>query len=135
MTDTDSQPISVSAIAELFRALGDPLRVRMFYLLVASGEPLCVCEIVDALDMPQYQVSRHMAVLKRVGLVDTRRDGTWVYHFATFPATLTAECWQELQASFLQALQLNQDRQRLQTRLKLREAGRCVIGLQGTCDC
>jgi ArsR family transcriptional regulator len=44
-----------------------------------AGE-LCVCNIHDALNVPQAKASRHLAYLRRVGLVSTRRDGLWVYY-------------------------------------------------------
>ena len=47
------------------------------HLLVASKRSLCVCEIVDALKLPQYQVSKSLAMLRRAGLVDLDRNGTW----------------------------------------------------------
>ena len=121
--------------AAVFKALGDSLRVRIFHLLIAAGEPLCVCEIVDALDLPQYQVSRHMAVLKKAGLVGVRREGTWVYHFAQRPRFLLPELWTQVCTNFRSAEPLQQDLERLQSRLQLREAGRCVVGLKETCDC
>ena len=132
MTPVDE---AAAGFAEVFKALGDPLRVRMLNLLLSGGEPLCVCEIVDALRLPQYQVSRHMAVLKRAGLVGTRREGTWVYHFPLEPGVLRLGMWQELQQSFASDAGLNEDLRRLRSRMQLREAGRCVVGLQEHCDC
>ncbi|AFG36375.1 putative transcriptional regulator [Spirochaeta africana DSM 8902] len=121
--------------AEVFKALGDPLRVRIFQLLLRVGEPVCVCEIVDALEQPQYQISRHMAVLKRAGLVGYRREGTWVYHYPLRPAGFSDGVWGELQQSFAGDELLGEDLRRLQARMRLREAGRCVVGLQESCDC
>jgi len=64
--------------AEVFKALGDPMRLRIIRLLLERE--LCVCELVQALAMPQYRVSRHLAVLRRAGLVQDRRQGTWVHY-------------------------------------------------------
>jgi len=63
---------------ELFKALADATRLRILRLLMA-GE-LCVCNIHDALKIPQAKASRHLAYLRRVGLVTTRREGLWVYY-------------------------------------------------------
>jgi len=63
---------------ELFKALADATRLRILRLLMA-GE-LCVCNIHDALRIPQAKASRHLAYLRRVGLVTTRREGLWVYY-------------------------------------------------------
>jgi ArsR family transcriptional regulator len=63
---------------ELFKACADATRLRLL-ALVAERE-LCVCELVEILDMPQGKISRHLAVLRRAGLVDDRRDGTWIHY-------------------------------------------------------
>jgi ArsR family transcriptional regulator len=65
-------------LEELFKALADATRLRILRLLMA-GE-LCVCNIHDALRIPQAKASRHLAYLRRVGLVTTRREGLWIYY-------------------------------------------------------
>ena len=67
----------------LFRALGDPTRLRLLALL-ARGE-VCVCDLVDALRVPQPTASRHLAALRRSGLVTVRKQGLWSY-YAIAPA-------------------------------------------------
>lgn len=62
----------------LFRALGDSTRLRILGLLLA-GE-VCVCDIHESLKIPQPKASRHLAYLRRVGLVDTRRAGLWIHY-------------------------------------------------------
>jgi ArsR family transcriptional regulator, arsenate/arsenite/antimonite-responsive transcriptional repressor len=68
----------VRPLTKLFRALGDETRVRMVALL-AHGE-LCVCHIERALELSQPNVSRQLGILRMAGIVDARRDGTWVYY-------------------------------------------------------
>lgn len=63
---------------ELFRALADDVRLRVLGALL--GGELSVAELVDALDLPQSTVSRHLKPLREVGLVTTRREGTSVYY-------------------------------------------------------
>ncbi len=63
---------------ELFKACADSTRLRLLVLL--SERELCVCELVEILDMPQGKISRHLAVLRRAGLVVDRREGTWIYY-------------------------------------------------------
>src|SRR5437667_12622559 len=62
----------------LFKTLADPTRLRLLNLL-ACGET-CVCELSDTLRLVQPKVSRHLARLKRAGLVDARRDGKWMHY-------------------------------------------------------
>lgn len=65
-------------MAALFQALGDPTRLRILGLLL-TGE-VCVCHIHESLRIPQPKASRHLAYLRRAGLVETRRHGLWVYY-------------------------------------------------------
>ena len=67
----------------LFRAFADPTRLRILHLLT-PGE-LCVCDLVDVLRVPQPKVSRHLAYLRRAGLVLARRQGFWT-HYQLAPA-------------------------------------------------
>lgn len=68
----------LNQLEDLFKALADGTRLRILRLLMA-GE-LCVCNIHDALKIPQAKASRHLAYLRRVGLVTTRREGLWIYY-------------------------------------------------------
>lgn len=70
--------LEVRPLTRLFRALGDETRLRMVALL-AHGE-LCVCHIESALDLNQSTASRQLGILKMSGVVDSRRDGTWMYY-------------------------------------------------------
>lgn len=73
VADLDVRPLS-----RVFRALSDETRVRIVALL-AHGE-LCVCHVETALAIGQSNVSRHLGILKAAGVVDSRRDGSWVYY-------------------------------------------------------
>lgn len=62
----------------LFKALADATRLRILGLLL-TGE-VCVCDIHGSLKIPQPKTSRHLAYLRRAGLVDTRREGLWIHY-------------------------------------------------------
>src|SRR2546423_8416940 len=62
----------------VFKALADATRLRILGLLL-TGE-VCVCDIHESLKIPQPKASRHLAYLRRTGLVDTRRQGLWIYY-------------------------------------------------------
>jgi ArsR family transcriptional regulator len=68
----------LAQMERLFRALADPTRLRILGLLL-TGE-VCVCDIHESLKTPQPKISRHLAYLRRAGLVDTRRDGLWIHY-------------------------------------------------------
>jgi ArsR family transcriptional regulator, arsenate/arsenite/antimonite-responsive transcriptional repressor len=72
-----SEPRNVTV--EVFRAFADPVRLQLLAQIAARG-PLCVCHLQDDLPYSQSRISKHLAVLRRAGLVTTRREGTWVYY-------------------------------------------------------
>src|SRR3954452_7107338 len=73
----------LSGMEALFKAHADVTRLRILGLLLA-GE-VCVCDIHESLDIPQSKASRHLAYLRKSGLVETRREGLWVhYRLGTF---------------------------------------------------
>ena len=74
----ESNEYGVRPLTKLFRALGDETRLRIVALL-SHGE-LCVCHLENALDLSQPNVSRQLGILRMAGVVDARRDGTWVYY-------------------------------------------------------
>lgn len=68
----------VLQLESLFKALADGTRLRILGLLL-TGE-VCVCHIHESLKVPQSKASRHLAYLRRSGLVATRRDGLWIHY-------------------------------------------------------
>jgi ArsR family transcriptional regulator len=62
----------------VLKALSDETRLRM--LMLAQQEELCVCEFMQILEMGQSRVSRHLNILKDAGLLDSRRQGTWMFY-------------------------------------------------------
>src|SRR3989442_11470459 len=69
-----------ASLAALFRALGDPSRVRIFNLLATSDDPICVCELTDPLGLSQGTVSFHLKKLLQAGLIQREQRGTWAYY-------------------------------------------------------
>jgi ArsR family transcriptional regulator len=67
----------------LFKALSDPIRQRILSLI--AEQEVCVCFFVEALDAPQPTISRHLAYLRRAGLVNARRDGKWMHYSIAMP--------------------------------------------------
>ena len=71
--------MELNDFTNLFKSLSEPVRLRILYLLLERGE-LCVCDIVNSLELSQSVVSRHLAYLRNSGLVKTRREGVWIYY-------------------------------------------------------
>jgi ArsR family transcriptional regulator len=90
---------SIDRLEDAFKALADRTRLRILALL--GNNEVCVCHLHDSLGLPQPTVSRHLAYLRRTGLVSARRDGVWM-HYRVSPS-LAPEIRQVLDAA-VQAL-------------------------------
>jgi ArsR family transcriptional regulator len=99
-------------LEKLFQALGDRTRLRLLNLM-AAGET-CVCFFVEVIDAPQPTISRHLAYLRRAGLVSARRDGKWMHYSITPPAHPTARrIFEQVLASVAEDQDLRKDREAL----------------------
>jgi ArsR family transcriptional regulator len=74
LTDEEAE-----ATAELFRALGDPARIRIVNVLATEGGAVCVCNLIEPLGLSQPTVSHHMKKLLAAGLIDREQRGKWAY--------------------------------------------------------
>jgi ArsR family transcriptional regulator len=113
---------------EIFKALSDETRIRIMKLLIGLQKPTCVCEIVDSLRLPQYLISRHLNILRRAGLVEDSRDGTWVNYSVPHQPTPLVHQLTEAIEECLEGPVFEEDCQRLKLRLRLRQKGRCIVG-------
>ena len=79
------EALSEDAAVELakgFKALGDPVRLRLLSLIAArAGGEVCVCDLTDAFPVKGPTISHHLKVLREAGLIDCQRRGTWVYYW------------------------------------------------------
>ena len=71
----------LDALTKVYASLADPTRLRILALL-RDGE-ICVCHLHASLDVPQPTASRHLAYLRKAGLVDARRQGIWMHYHLT----------------------------------------------------
>ena len=113
--------LEVRPFSRLFKALGDETRLRIVALL-SHGE-LCVCHLEAALGLSQPRISRHLASLRAAGVVEDRRDGSWVY-YRLVPQP-DADCERQLRSlasAFAGREALRRDRRRL---VKTRGPGAC----------
>ncbi len=99
----------------LFKALGDSTRLRILGLLL-TGE-VCVCDIHESLKIPQPKASRHLAYLRKVGLVDTRRAGLWIhYRLGTLSDPVLGAITDAVRHALTHLDDVRKDADRLQTR-------------------
>jgi ArsR family transcriptional regulator len=105
---------SLKASSQLLKALADPVRLRILHLLSEADE-ICVCHIHEALKLPQPTVSRHLAYLRKRGLVSTRKEGLWVhYRLARASSSLHRGLMVCLHTCLTDVEELRRDRERLQ---------------------
>lgn len=94
--------------AQLFKALAEPVRLRILTLLL-KGER-CVCDIMAVLDKPQSTVSRHLAYMNNAGLISGRKQGVWMYYqLAKAETDLHAGLISLLNSSLLETSQSKKD--------------------------
>src|ERR1700739_486925 len=76
-------------LVQLFAALADPTRLRLLNLM--QGREVCVCYFVEILEQGQPKISRHLAYLRRAGIVAARRDGKWMHYSIEWPDDARAQ--------------------------------------------
>jgi ArsR family transcriptional regulator len=74
----ETRTTTIDRLEDVFKALADGTRLRILALI--GNNEVCVCHIHDSLALPQPTVSRHLAYLRRTGLVSARRDGVWMHY-------------------------------------------------------
>lgn len=75
-------PEQASVLAGVFKALSDPVRLRLLSLIAAVGSEVCVCDLLEAFDLTGPTISHHLKVLRGAGLITGQRRGTWIYYRA-----------------------------------------------------
>src|SRR6187399_809262 len=112
----------LAGMETLFKALADATRLRILGLLL-SGE-VCVCNIHESLKISQSKASRHLAYLRRSGLVETRREGLWIYYrLGTLADPVLAAITDAVRHALAHMDTVHRDGERLQ-----KKTGCCVPG-------
>jgi ArsR family transcriptional regulator len=96
----------------LFKALADRTRLRLISLI--GDSEVCVCFLVVILKISQPKISRHLAYLRRAGIVTSRREGKWMhYRLAEPPDEHAARIFREVRVSLSEHPELQRDREKL----------------------
>jgi ArsR family transcriptional regulator, arsenate/arsenite/antimonite-responsive transcriptional repressor len=74
-------PPQASTLAPMFKALVDPVRLRLLSMIASHGTEVCVCDLTDRFEVSGPTISHHLKVLREVGLIESQRRGTWVYYW------------------------------------------------------
>jgi len=80
--------------AAFFKVLAEPTRLRLMVLLSILGET-CVCKLAQALDAPDFKISRHLGIMRSAGLVEARREGTWMHYKLSNARNRLEKCLQQ----------------------------------------
>ena len=80
-------------MADVAKALGDPVRVQLIDVLRRHAGKVCVCELVPLFDLAQPTVSHHLKVLRQAGLVGSERQGLWAYYYVIPDALEELSAW------------------------------------------
>jgi ArsR family transcriptional regulator, arsenate/arsenite/antimonite-responsive transcriptional repressor len=100
------------SLDRLFRALGDPTRLRLLNLM--AGQEVCVCYFTEIIGAPQPKISRHLAYLRKAGIVSARREGKWMHYKVAAPSSpRVASILKSVLDALKQDKALQRDRQRL----------------------
>jgi len=120
--------MKLDRLSKILSVVSHPPRLRLIYLLSKMDKGICVCELVDALDLPQYQVSRQLGELRGTGLVEGEKDGTWVYYSIKDDISDSEKDLLEILIKSLDQEEFKEDVVSIKERLKERENGKCVVG-------
>lgn len=115
---------------DVLKALAEPTRLRMLRLLLTSQAELCACELADCLLEVPVDVSRHIKVLKYAGLVRERKESRWVYYTPGPVALRRKGAILSLIEEATPSNESRADQQRLKQRMRLRQGGKCLVGLR-----
>ena len=80
-------------MAEVAKAIGDPIRLQLVDVLRKHAGKVCVCELVPLFDLSQPTVSHHLKVLREAGIVDSERRGLWAYYYVNPEALEELSAW------------------------------------------
>jgi ArsR family transcriptional regulator len=89
----DVEREGATRLAEVAKALGDPVRVQLIDVLRKHAGKVCVCELVPLFDLSQPTVSHHLKVLRQAGIVGSERDGLWAYYYVIPDALKELSSW------------------------------------------
>ena len=116
-------------LINIIKSISDKTRLRILHLLIKSGRELCICEIVDSLQLPQPNISNHIRELKIAGLVKEKRNGKFILYFVDKLQDRFMENIKEAVNSAPEKYFIEDDK-RLRKRLSLRINGKIVIGVR-----
>ena len=89
----DVERVQATRMAQVAKALGDPIRVQLVDVLRKHAGKVCVCELTPLFQISQPTVSHHLKVLREAGIVDSERQGLWAYYYVVPEALEELSAW------------------------------------------
>src|SRR5947209_17757898 len=89
----DVEREQAARMAEVAKALGDPIRLQLVDVLRKHAGKVCVCELVPLFDVSQPTLSHHLKKLREAGIVDSERRGLWAYYYVLPDALKELSTW------------------------------------------
>lgn len=113
----------------IFKALSDPTRLKIMWLLLSMDSKISVSEIIDVLAENQYNVSKHLRILKNAGLIHQKKEGRWAfYHYIASDDLFDAEIRKTVMA--IPKDFMIEETNRCTKRLSMRIDDKCVLGAE-----
>ena len=113
-----------------YKCLGDETRVRILKTLIVSSASLCVCELVDILDLPAYTISKHLKELKNADLVTEEKEGKFtMYGLSQDKGNFNKYILESIKS--IPEEVFAEDVANMNKRLSVRVDGKCVVGMNG----
>jgi len=111
--------MSLHRLVAITKALADPNRTRA--LMACHHRELCVCQIVELLDLAPSTVSKHLAILRQAGLLTSRKKGRWIYYRVpeSYPSSLERDAHALVKLSLARDSRIRDDRKRIEDILRL----------------
>ncbi len=120
--------MNIDESMNIFKALSDKTRIRILHLIIRADRELCVCELMDSLHEPQYNVSRHLKALKIARLIQGKKNGRWVYYSLNDGKDKFYHLIYQIISGIRDEV-ISGDNELLKARLSLREASTCSVGI------
>lgn len=115
----------------IFKALSDMTRVKIMWLLLSIDSKISVSEIIDVLEESQYNVSKHLRILKNAGLIYEKKEGKWSFYYYRHSYDLFDKNIRQAVMSIPKEL-MTEEINRCKKRLSMRVDGKCVIGAESS---
>ena len=122
------KPNPFEQYTSIFKALSDETRLKIIWLLCTIDSKICASEIMDVLGETQYNVSRHIKVLKNTGLDYEKKEGKWTFYYYR-PAEDTFDAFVKSAVASIPHHLMEKEILRCKHRLDMRVDGKCVVGL------